>query len=117
MILPLMPRPKTAPAAWPGLSTPLYRLWRPRHRDGNRCENLTASQPTSKPLLHSHGPTSRPDPIARNSWHIGWAKGRSPREIITGEHGIRDGKLALMETEHGPAWFVMGQNKRALRPA
>ena len=35
---------------------------------------------------------------------------------ITGEHGIGMGKLALMAAEHGPAWSVMGQIKRALDP-
>ena len=36
---------------------------------------------------------------------------------ITGEHGIGMGKLAYMEAEHGPAWEVMGEIKRALDPA
>ncbi|MFN3823198.1 MAG: FAD-binding oxidoreductase [Pseudorhodobacter sp.] len=36
---------------------------------------------------------------------------------ITGEHGIGCGKLGHMEAEHGPAWDVMGQIKRALDPA
>ncbi|MEM7709942.1 MAG: FAD-linked oxidase C-terminal domain-containing protein [Pseudomonadota bacterium] len=35
----------------------------------------------------------------------------------TGEHGVGFGKLHLMEAEHGPAWGVMGQVKRALDPA
>lgn len=35
---------------------------------------------------------------------------------ITGEHGIGMGKLHLMAAEHGPAWSVMGQIKRALDP-
>ena len=35
---------------------------------------------------------------------------------ITGEHGVGAGKLALMAAEHGPAWSVMGQIKRALDP-
>jgi D-lactate dehydrogenase (cytochrome) len=35
---------------------------------------------------------------------------------ITGEHGVGFGKLGLMETEHGPAWGVMGALKRALDP-
>ncbi len=35
---------------------------------------------------------------------------------ITGEHGIGIGKLAYMEKEHGPAWNVMKQIKRALDP-
>ncbi|MEM8823493.1 MAG: FAD-linked oxidase C-terminal domain-containing protein, partial [Pseudomonadota bacterium] len=34
----------------------------------------------------------------------------------TGEHGVGFGKLHLMEAEHGPAWDVMGQVKRALDP-
>lgn len=36
---------------------------------------------------------------------------------ITGEHGIGCGKLGYMEAEHGGAWDVMGQIKRALDPA
>jgi D-lactate dehydrogenase (cytochrome) len=36
---------------------------------------------------------------------------------ITGEHGIGFGKLAYMEAEHGAAWDVMGEIKRALDPA
>jgi len=35
---------------------------------------------------------------------------------ITGEHGIGMGKLHQMAAEHGPAWSVMGQIKRALDP-
>lgn len=35
---------------------------------------------------------------------------------ITGEHGIGFGKLPLMAAEHGAAWGVMGQIKRALDP-
>jgi len=35
---------------------------------------------------------------------------------ITGEHGVRFGKLALMAAEHGPGWQVMGAIKRALDP-
>ncbi len=35
---------------------------------------------------------------------------------ITGEHGVGMGKLPLMEAEHGAAWAVMGQIKRALDP-
>ncbi|MEM7489620.1 MAG: FAD-linked oxidase C-terminal domain-containing protein [Pseudomonadota bacterium] len=34
----------------------------------------------------------------------------------TGEHGVGFGKLHLMEAEHGAAWDVMGQVKRALDP-
>jgi D-lactate dehydrogenase (cytochrome) len=36
---------------------------------------------------------------------------------ITGEHGIGCGKLDHMAAEHGAAWDVMGQLKRALDPA
>ena len=36
---------------------------------------------------------------------------------VTGEHGIGMGKRAYMEAEHGPAWDVMGEIKRALDPA
>lgn len=36
---------------------------------------------------------------------------------ISGEHGIGCGKLAYMAAEHGAAWDVMGQIKRALDPA
>ncbi|MGB3278055.1 MAG: FAD-linked oxidase C-terminal domain-containing protein [Pseudorhodobacter sp.] len=36
---------------------------------------------------------------------------------ITGEHGIGCGKLGYMAAEHGAAWDVMGQVKRALDPA
>ena len=36
---------------------------------------------------------------------------------ITGEHGIGCGKLDYMAAEHGVAWDVMGQLKRALDPA
>lgn len=35
---------------------------------------------------------------------------------ISGEHGVGFGKLPLMAAEHGPAWTVMGQIKRALDP-
>ena len=35
---------------------------------------------------------------------------------ITGEHGIGMGKTGLMQDEHGPAWEVMGEIKRALDP-
>lgn len=35
---------------------------------------------------------------------------------ITGEHGIGCGKLDYMAAEHGAAWDVMGQLKRALDP-
>lgn len=35
---------------------------------------------------------------------------------MTGEHGIGFGKLPLMAAEHGAAWGVMGQIKRALDP-
>ena len=35
---------------------------------------------------------------------------------VTGEHGIGMGKLHYMEAEHGAAWEVMGQIKRALDP-
>lgn len=34
----------------------------------------------------------------------------------TGEHGIGMGKLGYMDREHGPAWDVMGEIKRALDP-
>ncbi len=36
---------------------------------------------------------------------------------ISGEHGIGSGKLEYMAAEHGAAWDVMGQIKRALDPA
>ena len=35
---------------------------------------------------------------------------------VTGEHGIGMGKLGYMAAEHGPAWGVMGEIKRALDP-
>lgn len=35
---------------------------------------------------------------------------------ITGEHGVGMGKLAHMAAQHGPAWDVMSQIKRALDP-
>jgi D-lactate dehydrogenase (cytochrome) len=35
---------------------------------------------------------------------------------ITGEHGIGMGKLGYMKAEHGEAWAVMGEIKRALDP-
>lgn len=35
---------------------------------------------------------------------------------VTGEHGVGLGKLHLMAAEHGAAWTVMGQIKRALDP-
>ncbi len=34
----------------------------------------------------------------------------------TGEHGIGSGKLDYMEAEHGEAWQVMGEIKRAMDP-
>ena len=36
---------------------------------------------------------------------------------VTGEHGIGMGKLDYMAAEHGPAWDVMGDIKRALDPS
>jgi len=35
---------------------------------------------------------------------------------VTGEHGVGIGKLDLMAQEHGEAWQVMGEIKRALDP-
>ncbi len=35
---------------------------------------------------------------------------------VTGEHGVGMGKLNLMAGEHGPAWGVMAEIKRALDP-
>ncbi len=35
---------------------------------------------------------------------------------VSGEHGIGVGKMKYMEAEHGAAWDVMGQIKRALDP-
>lgn len=35
---------------------------------------------------------------------------------ITGEHGVGMGKLPLMAAEHGAAWALMGEIKRALDP-
>ncbi len=35
---------------------------------------------------------------------------------VTGEHGVGLGKLEYMEAEHGAAWGMMGQIKRALDP-
>lgn len=35
---------------------------------------------------------------------------------ITGEHGVGMGKMGYMEREHGDAWGVMGEIKRALDP-
>ncbi|MEL6551741.1 MAG: FAD-linked oxidase C-terminal domain-containing protein [Pseudomonadota bacterium] len=35
----------------------------------------------------------------------------------TGEHGVGMGKLGYMEAEHGAAWGLMGEIKRALDPA
>ena len=34
----------------------------------------------------------------------------------TGEHGIGKGKMKYMAAEHGPAWTVMSEIKRALDP-
>jgi len=34
----------------------------------------------------------------------------------TGEHGIGVGKLKFMEAEHGEAWHVMADLKRAMDP-
>ena len=36
---------------------------------------------------------------------------------VTGEHGVGMGKTAYMRAEHGPAWDVMADLKRALDPA
>ncbi len=36
---------------------------------------------------------------------------------VTGEHGVGRGKMAYMAEEHGEAWTVMAQIKRALDPA
>ena len=36
---------------------------------------------------------------------------------VTGEHGVGIGKLAYMRDEHGDAWAVMAELKRALDPA
>lgn len=36
---------------------------------------------------------------------------------VTGEHGVGMGKLSYMSAEHGDAWDVMGDIKRALDPA
>lgn len=36
---------------------------------------------------------------------------------VTGEHGVGMGKLGYMTAEHGEAWDVMGEVKRALDPA
>lgn len=36
---------------------------------------------------------------------------------VTGEHGVGMGKLGYMRAEHGEAWDVMGEVKRALDPA
>jgi len=49
------------------------------------------------------------------------AKAMSERALrlggtVTGEHGVGMGKLDYMEAEHGPAWGVMGEIKRALDP-
>ncbi len=35
---------------------------------------------------------------------------------VTGEHGVGQGKMKYMAAEHGEAWQVMGQLKRALDP-
>ena len=35
---------------------------------------------------------------------------------VTGEHGVGMGKIKYMEREHGGAWDVMGQIKRAMDP-
>jgi len=35
---------------------------------------------------------------------------------VTGEHGVGIGKLKYMQSEHGDAWDVMGDIKRALDP-
>jgi len=35
---------------------------------------------------------------------------------VTGEHGVGMGKLSHMQAEHGAAWAVMGEIKRALDP-
>ena len=35
---------------------------------------------------------------------------------VTGEHGVGIGKLDYMGDEHGPAWTVMADIKRALDP-
>jgi D-lactate dehydrogenase (cytochrome) len=35
---------------------------------------------------------------------------------VSGEHGVGTGKQPYMEAEHGAAWAVMGEIKRALDP-
>ncbi len=56
---------------------------------------------------------------------VGRAKAVSGRMIarsleaggtMSGEHGVGYGKLDFMEAEHGPAWQVMSEIKRALDP-
>lgn len=63
------------------------------------------------------------DPDSPAEWEAAFALSRAMAEralrlggTISGEHGIGMGKLSYMDAEHGPAWDVMGDVKRALDP-
>ena len=63
----------------------------------------------------------RPDDAAEVALAKGLAGRMAERALrlggtITGEHGVGFGKLAHMAAEHGAAWGVMGDIKRALDP-
>ena len=53
---------------------------------------------------------------ARDLAHDLAAMALEMRGTITGEHGVGLGKRGLMAEEHGEAWNVMGEIKRALDP-
>ncbi|MEL6913339.1 MAG: FAD-linked oxidase C-terminal domain-containing protein [Pseudomonadota bacterium] len=54
--------------------------------------------------------------IALDLQHRMVARAQALGGTATGEHGVGMGKLGYMDAEHGPAWGLMGEIKRALDP-